>query len=149
MPTTKIACAIAEPFIAVLQAAIEKRERAGLLAALEAANVPAGPIYTIGEAFADPQVIARRMRLDLPATGARGGTAPAVRSPIVLDGEAFAAATAAPRLGEQTEQVLTELGLEKVEIAALRVRGRGLKADATAVLQPRGLTLRQRCRGGS
>jgi crotonobetainyl-CoA:carnitine CoA-transferase CaiB-like acyl-CoA transferase len=111
------------PFIAALQAAIEKSERAGLLAALEAANVPAGPIYTIGESFADPQVIARRMRLDLPATGARGGTAPAVRSPIVLDGEAFAAATAAPRLGEQTEQVLTELGLATAEIAALRARG--------------------------
>ena len=39
----------------------------GLLGALEASNVPAGPIYTIGEAFADPQIIARQMRLDLPA----------------------------------------------------------------------------------
>jgi crotonobetainyl-CoA:carnitine CoA-transferase CaiB-like acyl-CoA transferase len=110
-------------FIAVLQTAIERRERAGLLAALVAANVPAGPIYTIGESFADPQVVARKMRLDLPATGARGGTAPAVRLPIILDGEAFAAATAAPRLGEHTQEVLSELGLGATEIAALRTRG--------------------------
>jgi len=43
-------------FIAVLQTAIERRERAGLLAALVAANVPAGPIYNMDEVFADPQV---------------------------------------------------------------------------------------------
>jgi crotonobetainyl-CoA:carnitine CoA-transferase CaiB-like acyl-CoA transferase len=112
-----------DSFIAALSQAILGRERAGLLAALEAANVPAGPIYTIGEAFADPQVVARRMRLDLPATGARGGTVPAVRTPILMDGEPFVTATAAPRLGEHTDEVLGQLGLVAAEIAALRAKG--------------------------
>ncbi len=111
------------PFIAALQEAIGTTVRADLLAALEAANVPAGPIYTIGESFADPQVIARRMRLDLPATGARGGTVPAVRSPILIDGETFVTETAAPRLGEHTEQVLAGLGIAAAEIGALRAKG--------------------------
>jgi len=112
-----------DSFIAALSQAILGRERAGLLAALEAANVPAGPIYTIGEAFADPQVVARRMRLDLPATGARGGTVPAVRTPILMDGEPFVTATAAPRLGEHTDEVLGQLGLGAPDIAALRAKG--------------------------
>ena len=87
--------------------------RAELLAALEAAHVPAGPINTVAEAFADPQVIAREMRLDLPATGARGGMAPSVRSPMVIDGEPAVAATAAPRLGEHTDEVLGEYRLRR------------------------------------
>ena len=77
----------------------------------------------IGEAFADPQIIARQMRLDLPATGARGGTVPAVRTPILMDGEPFATATAAPRLGEHTDEVLSAVGLGAAEIAALRAKG--------------------------
>jgi len=85
--------------------------------------VPAGPINTVAEAFADPQTLGRHMRLDLPAPGVRGGTAPSVRSPIVLDGEAFAAETAAPRLGEHTADVLAEIGLASDDVATLRARG--------------------------
>ena len=112
-----------EPFIAALAEAVSTCERGPLLAALESANVPAGPINTVGEAFADPQVIARKMRLDLPATGAKGGTAPSVRSPIVIDGAPAAAETAAPRLGEHTDSALAALGLSAAEIAALRAKG--------------------------
>ncbi len=110
-------------FIGALAQGVAAMRRADLLAALEAANVPAGPIYTVAEAFADPQAVARGMRIDLPATGARGGTVPSVRSPMLLDGEAFAAPVAAPRLGEHTIEVLTGLGLGEAEIAALRGRG--------------------------
>ena len=93
--------------------ATRKMRRADLLAALEAANVPAGPINTVAEAFADPQAIARGMRMELPATGVRGGTAPAVRSPMVMDGEGLVADRAAPRLGEHTEAVLAGLGYDE------------------------------------
>ncbi len=108
------------PYVAALAAAARKMPRAALLEALEAAGVPAGPINTVAQVFADPQVRARQMRLDLPATGARGGKAPSVRSPLVIDGEAAAAETAAPRLGEHTDAILGELGLSAGEIAKLR-----------------------------
>ena len=109
-------------FISALAEAVARMPRAKLLAALEAAAVPAGPINTVAETFDDPQVVARRMRLDVPATGVRGGSAPTVRSPIRLDGEDFAAATGAPRLGEHSAEVLTELGLDAAEIAALKAK---------------------------
>ena len=109
-------------FISALAEAVAQMPRAKLLAALEAAAVPAGPINTVAETFDDPQVVARRMRLDVPATGVRGGSAPTVRSPIRLDGEDFAAPTGAPRLGEHSAEVLTELGLDAAEIAALKAK---------------------------
>ena len=71
-----------EPFVASLSAAIQTRSRDDLLAALEGAGVPAGPINTVAQVFADPQVVARALRLDLPAAGAIGGNAPSVRSPM-------------------------------------------------------------------
>jgi len=110
-------------FVAALAEAAGAMPRATLLAALEDAGVPAGPINTVAQVFADPQVHARGLRLDLPATGARGGKAPSVRSPLVIDGEPAAAETAAPRLGEHTDAVLSELGLSGREIAALRTAG--------------------------
>ena len=80
-------------FVARLEAACARFPAAALLAALEAAAVPAGPINTVAEVFSDPQVIARGLRLDLPATGAAGGTVPSVRAPIMIDGEPMAAPT--------------------------------------------------------
>ncbi len=112
-----------ETFVAALVAAARTVPRATLLAALEDAGVPAGPINSVAQVFADPQVRARAMRLDLPATGARGGKAPSVRSPLVIDGEPAAAAAAAPRLGEHTDAILSELGLSGGEIAELRAAG--------------------------
>ena len=48
--------------IAILAALTAKMARAELLAALENAGVPAGPINPIADVFADPQVVARGMR---------------------------------------------------------------------------------------
>jgi crotonobetainyl-CoA:carnitine CoA-transferase CaiB-like acyl-CoA transferase len=110
-------------FIGLVEAATQKVAAADLLAALEKAAVPAGPINSVAQVFADPQVAARALRLDLPASGAAGGTVPSVRTPIMLDGAAMAAATAAPRLGEHTNAVLSELGISGEEIADLSARG--------------------------
>jgi glutaryl-CoA transferase len=82
--------------------------RDALLSALEAQGVPAGPINTVGDVFADPQVVARGMRIDLPSPAARDGAIPSVRSPIVLDGEPLAAGRPSPRLGEHTGEVLND-----------------------------------------
>ncbi len=110
-------------YVALIEEATQKFDRATLLAALEKAAVPAGPINSVADVFADPQVIARGMRIDRPATGAAGGTVPGVRTPVTIDGEAMAAPTAAPRLGEHTEAILGEIGVSEEEIAALRRSG--------------------------
>ncbi len=112
-----------KPFVTALAAAARSMPRAALLEALEKAGVPAGPINSVGQVFADPQVKARGLRLDLPATGARGGAAPSVRSPLVIDGQPAAADAAAPRLGEHTDAILSDLGLSAREIADLRGGG--------------------------
>ncbi|MFO1235161.1 MAG: CoA transferase [Rivihabitans pingtungensis] len=58
------------------------RTRDEWLAALDAAGVPNGPINTVDQAFADPQIVARGMRLDLP--DAQGAPVPQVACPIQL-----------------------------------------------------------------
>ena len=84
--------------------------RAELLAALEARGVPCGPINSVPEAFAEPQVLARGVRIDLPAPGTPGGTIPSLRTPIVFSDAALALQRPGPRLGEHTDEVKREIG---------------------------------------
>ncbi len=72
--------------------------RFALLAKLEAAGVPAGPINRIEDVFADPQVIHRGMKLEL--VGADGAKVAGVASPIVIDGVRMVSDRPSPRLGE-------------------------------------------------
>ena len=82
--------------------------RADLLSALEKAGVPAGPINTVGDVFADPQVHARGMKVDLDNPDALLGHVPSVRTPIVINGEAMVATRPSPRLGADTDDVLND-----------------------------------------
>lgn len=67
--------------------------KAGLLAACNEAGVPAGPINRLDEVFADPQVLARGMRVDL-------GGMPGVRSPFTFSDAELALDRPSPLLGE-------------------------------------------------
>ncbi|RUU28498.1 CaiB/BaiF CoA-transferase family protein [Mesorhizobium sp. M6A.T.Ce.TU.016.01.1.1] len=87
--------------------ALKTFDRDPLLTKLEAANVPASPINTIGEMFADPQTIARGMRLDLD--DGHGNLLPSVRAPMVMSGTPLVYERPSPRLGEHTEEILAEL----------------------------------------
>jgi len=78
-----------------------------LLARLEEAGVPASPINTIAEMFADPQVVARGMRLDLD--DGRGNKLPSVRAPMLMSETPLTYGRPSPRLGEHTEEVFREL----------------------------------------
>ncbi|SEB40529.1 Crotonobetainyl-CoA:carnitine CoA-transferase CaiB [Nitratireductor aquibiodomus] len=83
-------------------------DKAELLAKCDANAVPASPINTIEEMFADPQVKARGMQLSL---GDGHGTAlPSVRSPINLSQTPLAFERPSPRLGEHTAEILREIG---------------------------------------
>ncbi|MEW9614761.1 CaiB/BaiF CoA-transferase family protein [Shinella sp. S4-D37] len=81
--------------------------KAELLAACEREGVPAGPINSIAETFADPQVKARGLRIDLP--DADGNSIPGVRTPIVYSGTPLTYDRPSPRLGEHTDAVMAEL----------------------------------------
>ena len=87
-----------------------KMPRAELLDKLEAAGVPAGPINDLAQVFADPQVIHRGMKLEVPSAAAKAGTIPGVRTPIMIDGAPMAAERPSPRLGEHTAEILREIG---------------------------------------
>ena len=78
--------------IAMLETDLQQWPRDELLAALEAATVPAGPIQDIGEALNDPQLLHRGMVVE------REGI-PGLASPIHLGGQAMAADLASPTLG--------------------------------------------------
>ncbi|HEY0919491.1 CaiB/BaiF CoA transferase family protein, partial [Devosia sp.] len=89
-----------------LAAAIEEKTlawtRDALLRALEEKGVPAGPINTVADAFADPQVMARGMRIE-PAG------IPGLRTPIVMSDAALSLAARAPRLDEHRQEILQDL----------------------------------------
>lgn len=89
----------------------EKFSRDDLLHKLEAATVPAGPINTIADVFHDPQVIHRQLSQDLSAPGTDRGYVSSVRTPIVFSNSELRLERAAPRLGEHTEEVLSEIGM--------------------------------------
>jgi crotonobetainyl-CoA:carnitine CoA-transferase CaiB-like acyl-CoA transferase len=86
---------------AALGARLSGFTRAELLAKLEAAGVPAGPINRIEDVFADPQVVHRGLKLDL--VGDDGARVSGVASPIVIDGVRMASERPSPRLGEMAE----------------------------------------------
>lgn len=90
-----------------LVARLAEFERAVLLAQLESEGVPASPINDIGQAFADPQAIARGMRLDLD--DGRGNSLPSVRAPMVFSETPLTYSRPSPRLGEHTDEILAEL----------------------------------------
>jgi crotonobetainyl-CoA:carnitine CoA-transferase CaiB-like acyl-CoA transferase len=90
--------------------------------ALEAANVPCGPINDIAQVFEDAQVIARGLQVDL--THPLAGTVPQVASPLRLSATPVEYRHAAPLLGEHTAQVLEQwLGLDAARLTGLREVG--------------------------
>jgi crotonobetainyl-CoA:carnitine CoA-transferase CaiB-like acyl-CoA transferase len=105
--------------IPLLRQATVMRTTREWIAALEAAGVPCGPINRIDEVFADPQVIARGLRIELP--GAGGATVPLVANPMRLSDSPVTYRHAPPALGEHTDEVLADwLAKDGEAIASLR-----------------------------
>lgn len=108
--------------IGLMQEVTRTRTTRDWTAALEAVGVPCGPINTLAEVFADPQVVARRLKLDLAHQLA--GSVPMVASPVRLSATPPAYALPPPLLGEHTRDILSErLGLSETEISRLSTNG--------------------------
>jgi crotonobetainyl-CoA:carnitine CoA-transferase CaiB-like acyl-CoA transferase len=91
-------------------------------AALERVGVPAGPINSLDAVFADPQVRARHMRIELPHPVA--GSVPLVASPLNLSETPVAYRRAPPTLGADSAAILRErLEMSDAAIAALKAKG--------------------------
>ena len=99
--------------IPVLRQEVQARGRDELLAQLANAGVPAGPINTIADVFADPQILARGMRVDFDREDIAGGRLSGVRTPILFSASRLRLDNPAPRLGEHTAAVARELGLDR------------------------------------
>jgi len=92
-----------------------------LLAALAAAGIPAGPINSYPEVFADPQVQHRGIAQKVPHPTA--GEVTLCASPYRFSDTEPAAAVAPPTSGQHTDEVLREvLGLDAEAIRGLRER---------------------------
>jgi len=85
--------------------------------------VPCGPVNTIDKVFADPQVQARSMTVEIPH-GATGKPERYIASPIKMSATPVEYRRSAPMVGEHTEEVLGDLlGLKKDAVAKLRENG--------------------------
>ena len=88
---------------------------------LNAAGVPCGPIYTIDQTFADPQV--KALGIAQTVTHPQIGPITLVGQPVTLSRTPAHIAQAAPEAGEHTAEILREAGYDGAEIAAFRAAG--------------------------
>ncbi|MDR0225862.1 MAG: CoA transferase [Burkholderiaceae bacterium] len=108
--------------IALLRELTAQRGTREWIALLERHAVPCGPIHTVAEVFADPQVRARGMQIAMDH--AQAGPIPLVASPMRLSGTPVQYRTAPPQLGQHTGQVLRDaLGLSHEAIDELQRQG--------------------------
>ena len=91
-----------------------------LVEKLNAAGVPSGPIYTIDQMFADPQV--KHVGMAVPMPHPTRDDAAVVNQAVVLSRTAPASTALRPKLGEHTDEVLADLGYDSAAIADLRRR---------------------------
>jgi crotonobetainyl-CoA:carnitine CoA-transferase CaiB-like acyl-CoA transferase len=106
---------------ATLEPLVRQRTVEDWLSALDAAGIPCGRVRSVGEALEGPQVAARGLLLELEHP--KAGRGRYVGSPIRLDGASRGSQRPPPLLGQQTDEVLAELGLGAGAVAALREDG--------------------------
>ncbi|MGO6986870.1 CaiB/BaiF CoA transferase family protein [Rhizobium leguminosarum] len=85
----------------VMEAQTKLFKRLDLLADLARVGVPAGPINTVEDVFADPQVVHRKMAVENEGI-------PGIRTPIIFSGALLTSHHRSPRLGEHNGKVLSD-----------------------------------------
>lgn len=89
----------------------------------EDAEVTAGPVYDAGQLRQDPHVVGRQALVELPVAEAPGGVMPMHNIIPRLSETPGAIRRAAPTLGQDTDDLLAELGLDSDRISSLRAAG--------------------------
>jgi crotonobetainyl-CoA:carnitine CoA-transferase CaiB-like acyl-CoA transferase len=107
--------------VPLLAERMKTRAKRDWLAALEAAKVPCGVINSLDEVFADPQVQARGMTVQMPHPLA--DELRLVASPMKFSATPVQYRRPPPRLGEHTAEVLAEFGIGLAEQAKLKEQG--------------------------
>ena len=113
-----------DTLVPMMEAVTRTRTTAQWVQTLGPVGVPCGPINDIEQAFADPQVVARGLKVVQPA--APGCAVPAVAgvaSPLRLSEHPPILRSAPPALGEHTDEVLAQFGFDAGQVAALRRDG--------------------------
>lgn len=111
-----------DELISLLADTIIRHPRAHWLEGLEIQGVPAGPVNTLPETFADPQIQARAMVVR--ADHRHAEDVPLLNSPIHMSATPPQVRRAPPVLGQHTAEVLAELlGLDAAAIAELSLAG--------------------------
>ncbi|MCS6779059.1 MAG: CoA transferase [Geminicoccaceae bacterium] len=98
---------------AAIEAVLVQEPAESWIARLNAAGVPCGPVNGLAQAFADPQVEALGMVLDVPHPG--HGVVRMTGFPLRLDGTPCRVRRPAPALGADSEEVLAELGIARAD----------------------------------
>jgi crotonobetainyl-CoA:carnitine CoA-transferase CaiB-like acyl-CoA transferase len=110
-----------DALVPLLADLLRTRSKQQWLSALEAAKVPCGAINNLAEVFADPQVQARGMAVAVPHP--LTDSLRLVASPMKLSATPPQLRRAPPLLGQHTDEILAELGLDDTERERLRARG--------------------------
>ena len=110
-----------EALASAIEEVMSTATRADWLARFEAAGIPSGPINDYAQVFADPQVAARDMvvEVDHPVLGRLRG----LGSPVKMSETPFDPRRRAPRLGEHTDEVLRSAGIGDEELREMRAAG--------------------------
>jgi formyl-CoA transferase len=106
---------------AIIQEILAQKSSGEWVDAFNAAGVPCGPIYAINEVFEDPQVRHLGMARDV-ASPTLGRDIALINQPIMMSRTPTAMASHPPDPGEQSDEILGELGLSAAEIDDLRAR---------------------------
>jgi len=105
---------------AAIEAITEQRDSAEWIDRFNKAGVPAGPIYTMDQVFADPQV--QHLGIAQPVEHPTLGRLELVGQAVTLSRTPSRLRTASPEPGEHSEAILRELGYGDSDIARLRER---------------------------
>ena len=107
--------------IAEIEAYTGKQPVSHWLDAFDKARIPCGPVYTMDQVFADPQV--RHLRVARDVDWAAIGKAQVIAQAIHMSGIESEIVAHTPEAGEHTDEVLAEFGYSKEEIAGFRAKG--------------------------